>query len=58
MARQRMAMESFHGEAVSRWRGNHPWGDSERIAMEYSHCDTASVQRIAREPCHGETAGG
>jgi len=24
--------------------------------MEYSHVDTASVQRMAREPCHGETA--
>jgi len=44
------ARQSAEGEGAIQRR------DSERIAIEYSHGDTASVQRMAREPFHVETA--
>ena len=46
--------ESSHGETAE-GNGVFPHRESEQIVMEYSHGDTASVQRMAREPCHGET---
>jgi hypothetical protein len=54
---ERRLRESSHGE-IAEGDGAIPRRDSERIAMEYSHGDTASVQRMAREPSNGETAGG
>jgi hypothetical protein len=40
MARQRITMESFHGETAD-GEGAIPWQGSEWIAMEYSHGETA-----------------
>jgi hypothetical protein len=45
-ARQWADGEEATPQQDSRWRWSH------------SHGDTAGVQRMAREPCHGKTAGG
>ena len=51
--------DSSHGDSEpAETEGVFSRRDSERIMMEYSHGDTASVQRMAREPCHVETAEG